>query len=132
MLLHVQHLLRVDDAVTETVVGADEHFGDDDDHQRHRNAAAQADEGRLQAFPDQHVAENLPARRAHHLGRHDPLLARVHHAVGAVEQDRPVRAANAAIATLLMSVTPKIIRNSGMSADEGVERKKSMRNSTLR
>src|SRR5580765_6343013 len=24
----VQHLLRVDDAVTETVVGADEHFGD--------------------------------------------------------------------------------------------------------
>ncbi|MNY18316.1 hypothetical protein D3C86_1516910 [compost metagenome] len=31
-----------------------------------------------------------------------------------------------------MSVTPKIIRNSGISADDGVERKKSTRNSTLR
>jgi hypothetical protein len=31
-----------------------------------------------------------------------------------------------------MSETPKISRNSGMSADDGVERKKSIRNSTLR
>ena len=38
----------------------------------------------------------------------------------------------AAIATLLTSVTPKISRNSGISADDGVERKKSIRNSTLR
>ena len=41
-------------------------------------------------------------------------------------------APKAAIATLLMSETPKISRNSGISADEGVERKKSIRNSTLR
>jgi len=33
----------------------------------------------------------------------------------------------AAIATLLMSETPKISRNSGISADDGVERKKSIR-----
>ena len=31
-----------------------------------------------------------------------------------------------------MSETPKISRNSGISADDGVERKKSIRNSTLR
>src|SRR5258706_976877 len=41
-------------------------------------------------------------------------------------------APNAAIATLLISDTPKISRNSGISADDGVERKKSIRNSTLR
>ena len=32
--------------------------------------------------------EDLPARRAHHLGRHHALLARVDHAVGAVEHAR--------------------------------------------
>ena len=36
------------------------------------------------------------------------------------------------MATLLTSDTPKISRNSGISADDGVERKKSIRNSTLR
>ena len=41
-------------------------------------------------------------------------------------------APNAAIAILLTSETPKISRNKGMSADDGVERKKSIRNSTLR
>ena len=41
-------------------------------------------------------------------------------------------AAKAAMAILFISVTPKIIRNNGISADDGVERKKSTRNSTLR
>ena len=36
------------------------------------------------------------------------------------------------MATLLISDTPKINRNSGISADDGVERKKSIKNSTLR
>ncbi len=41
-------------------------------------------------------------------------------------------APKAAMATLLTSDTPKISRNSGISAEDGVERKKSIRNSTLR
>src|SRR5450432_112185 len=71
---HVQYLLRVDDAMAEPIVGADEHLGDDHDHQRHRHRRAQSHERRLQALPDQDVLEDLPARRAHHLGRHHALL----------------------------------------------------------
>ena len=41
-------------------------------------------------------------------------------------------AANAAIAILLISVMPKISIKSGIKADEGVDLKKSIKNSTLR
>ncbi|MNL30587.1 hypothetical protein D3C87_1523320 [compost metagenome] len=71
--------------MAEAVLGADEHLGHDHDHQRHRHGGAQADKARLQALPDQHVPEDAPAGGAHHARRHHALLARVDHAVGAVE-----------------------------------------------
>src|SRR6185295_20177882 len=68
---HVHDLLGIDDTVAEAVVRADEHLGDDHDHQRHRHCGAQPAERRLQALPDQHALEALPTRRAHTLGGHD-------------------------------------------------------------
>src|SRR5713101_3844616 len=42
---HVEQLLRLEHALPKPVGRADEHLGDDDDHQRQRNAVAQSDEG---------------------------------------------------------------------------------------
>ena len=44
----------------------------------------------------------------------------------------PAPAAKAAMAILLISVIPKISMNNGINADEGVDLKKSIKNSTLR
>src|SRR6185295_8136817 len=57
-LLDVEHLLRVDDAVAQAVLRADEHLGHDHDNQRHRHRAAQADEGLCQALHQHHVLEH--------------------------------------------------------------------------
>src|SRR5271155_2906766 len=84
---HVEQLLRLEHAVAETVLRADEHFGDHDDDERQRDTVAQADEGLRQRFQQHDVEQYAQPRRPHDLCRQQPGLARVHYAVSDVEQD---------------------------------------------
>ena len=69
------------------VLRPDEHLGDDHDDQRERHAGAQADEGLRKRF-QQHHQQDLRPPRAHQPGGQQPRLARVHDAVGDIEDDR--------------------------------------------
>ena len=59
---HVEQLLRLEHAMAEAVLRADEHLGHHDDDQRQRHAVAQADEGLRQRFQQHHVEQH--AQRA--------------------------------------------------------------------
>ena len=60
--------------------------------ERERHAVAQADEGLRQRFQQHHVEQDAQPRGAHDLGGEKPRLARIHHAIGDVEQDHQNRA----------------------------------------
>src|SRR3984893_5142056 len=89
---HIEQLLRLEHALAKPVGRADEHLGDHDDHQRQRHAVAQSDKSLRQRFQQHHVPQHPDAGCAHDLGRENSLLARIHHAVGDVEQDDQRRA----------------------------------------
>src|SRR6266404_73729 len=89
---HVEQLLRLEHTLAESIGRTDEHLGDDDDHQRQRNTIAQPDECLRQRFQQHHIPEHPDAGCTHHTRGKNSRLARVHHAIGDVEQDHQRRA----------------------------------------
>src|SRR5262249_14148116 len=61
---HGEQLLRLEHALTQAVGRADEHLGDDHDHQRQRDAIAQSDEGLRQRFEQNMTSVRTRSRDA--------------------------------------------------------------------
>src|SRR6516164_2782829 len=82
-------------------------------------------------FQEHHIEQHAPARSAHDLGGQEPGLARIHHPIGHVEQDHQDGAEGRDRDFGFVANTEQHQEQRNI-ADAGVERKKSMTNSSER